>query len=291
MKQAFLIIAHKNLNQVQKLIDALDSDLFDIYIHIDKKCNENIELSAKKSKLFIYQEVSVVWGTYSIVRAELLLFKEAMKNNYSYYHLLSGEDYILTNTQNIYNFFENSKKEFILFTSKKMTEKDMERVLYKHLILGKVRNGKSKRYDSILFHLDDLYVSIQKLLRVTKKTYFKEYQRGSQWASLTNDFVKYIIENEKIIEKSFDNTLIPDEMFIQTLAINSKHFKNIYDYNNFNMPIQNYRYIDWNRGKPYVFKEEDYNELINCGYPFVRKVTLNNNLISMLDKHNKNDRW
>ena len=287
MKQAFLIIAHKNLGQLQKLINALDSDLFDIYIHIDKKCKENISLTASKSKIYIYQEISVIWGTYSIVKAELLLFKEAQKNNYSYYHLISGEDYILTNIQNIYDFFNNSKKEFVLFTSEYITKKDMERVSYKHLILGKVRNGMPKKVDSFLFHLDDLYVTLQKIFRIKKKLYFKKYQRGSQWVSLTNDFVKYIVKNERVIEDAFNKTLIPDEMFVQTLIVNSEYFDNLYDYKNFNMPIQNYRYIDWKRGKPYVFKEEDFNELINCGYPFARKITFSDGLINMLDKHNK----
>lgn len=35
------------------------------------------------------------------------------------------------------------------------------------------------------------------------------------------------------------------------------------------------RYIDWKRGKPYVFKKEDFNDLINSEALFTRKFDLN----------------
>lgn len=35
------------------------------------------------------------------------------------------------------------------------------------------------------------------------------------------------------------------------------------------------RYIDWNRGNPYVWKINDYKELINSEYLFARKFDYN----------------
>ena len=37
MRHAVLIIAHKNIDQVIRLIHSLQDESFDIYIHIDKK--------------------------------------------------------------------------------------------------------------------------------------------------------------------------------------------------------------------------------------------------------------
>lgn len=31
------------------------------------------------------------------------------------------------------------------------------------------------------------------------------------------------------------------------------------------------RYIDWNRGNPYVFRKDDYNELMSAKHMFARK--------------------
>ena len=35
------------------------------------------------------------------------------------------------------------------------------------------------------------------------------------------------------------------------------------------------RYIDWNRGNPYIWRNKDYDELINSEYLFARKFDYN----------------
>ena len=71
MRHAFLIIAHNNWNQLKKLIQLLDAENHDIYIHIDKKSkdfNKKEFLSiTRKSKLYIFQEYKVFWGGFSQV--------------------------------------------------------------------------------------------------------------------------------------------------------------------------------------------------------------------------------
>ena len=66
MKHAFLIIAHKNLNQVAQLIHFLDHENNEIFIHIDSKVSDYTAISNEgichNSKLHIYQHVSIVWG-------------------------------------------------------------------------------------------------------------------------------------------------------------------------------------------------------------------------------------
>ena len=60
MRHAFLIIAHNNWEQLKKMVQLLDAENHDIYIHIDKK---SIDFKAdkfleiiNKSRIFIYQE-------------------------------------------------------------------------------------------------------------------------------------------------------------------------------------------------------------------------------------------
>mgnify|MGYP003242190134 CR=1 FL=1 len=64
MRHAFLIIAHNNWWQLKQLIQLLDAENHDIYIHIDKK---SISFSEKgflnltfKSKVYFFQEYEVL---------------------------------------------------------------------------------------------------------------------------------------------------------------------------------------------------------------------------------------
>lgn len=92
---------------------------------------------------------------------------------------------------------------------------------------------------------------------------------GSNWCSLTHSFVEYIISKEKWIEKHFSYTFCADEIFIHTLAFNSLFRNKIFllkineKNNDFDpdMYKANMRLIDWNRGKPYTFQNEDFEQL------------------------------
>lgn len=59
----------------------------------------------------------------------------------------------------------------------------------------------------------------------------------------------------------FNHTFCPDEIFLQTVLWNSPYKNNIYDYEDEYHSCL--RYIDWKRGEPYIWKENDFDELIN----------------------------
>ena len=88
--QAVLILAHKNFDQLQKLIDRLN-DTFELYIHFDKK----MPLSDQQKSILAANGVhycsvyEVKWGSYRIVQATLALIKMALANpNLKYFHLI-----------------------------------------------------------------------------------------------------------------------------------------------------------------------------------------------------------
>lgn len=63
MKHAFLIIAHKNWNQLILLLRQIDALNHDIFIHVDKKAKgvpvKRIKEAVRYSKICIYSEYSV----------------------------------------------------------------------------------------------------------------------------------------------------------------------------------------------------------------------------------------
>ena len=293
-KHAYMIIAHTDLEMLGRLIHALDYPLNDLYIHIDKKVY-NPELLEKfvtvHSNLSIISSVDIRWGTYSVVECELLLLKTAIQKNYSYFHLLSGMDYPLKSCEEIYTFFEKSGKEFIHFSEERISNENMERILFRHVNLGRFKTSKYKIVNKYYFVSDTLCCKLQRILRLQKPLLFKEYQKGSQWFSITKGLAEYIINNFEIVKNAFENTYIPDELFLQTLVINSNWKEHLYDKSRDNSNNQNMRYIDWTRGNPYVFKKEDFNELVESDCMFARKFSteIDSAILDMLDFKNKGE--
>ena len=113
-------------------------------------------------------------------------------------------------------------------------------------------------------------LKIQKMFLIKRNKNYNFY-KGSNWFSITNEFAKYVIDNEKEIEERYKYTFCADEIFLQSLIMNSKFKDNIYKFLNEKNTEAAMRYIDWERGAPYTFKEEDYNLLINSEMLFARK--------------------
>lgn len=118
MRHAFLIIAHNNWWQLKQLIQLLDAENHDIYVHIDKKSKSFSEKDfsnlTSEAKVYFFQEYEVFWGGFSQVQVELFLFEKAYQQKYDYYHLISGADLPLKSNLEIDAFFEkNQGKEFM----------------------------------------------------------------------------------------------------------------------------------------------------------------------------------
>ena len=67
-----------------------------------------------------------------------------------------------------------------------------------------------------------------------------------------------------------------DEVFIQTMLWNSPYRETIYNYESADEYLMCMREIDWNRGGPYIWKNEDYCYLMNSKKLFARKFSESN---------------
>lgn len=272
MKHAFLIIAHNNWWQLKKLIECLDSDTHDIFVHIDKK-SEDFDSKyflgiVTKSNLKFYQEYEVYWGGFSQVQVELFLLTKAFSKHYDYYHIMSGADLPLKSNHKIDNFFEEHRgKEFILYDDKALKENPeiSRRAKYYHFLQNYRRKYKQK-WKNIFFTLCERgLLAIQIVLqinRVRKLDWTIKY--GSNWVSITDDLVDVLLKNKEKITYTFSCTNCADELFIQTVAYNCGFKERIYQ-PELNQAA-NLRYIDWDRGKngnPYTFRSDDKDRLIS----------------------------
>ena len=136
MKHAYLILAHNEFVILERLIQSIDDERNDIYIHFDGKLENYPVFQPLHAGLFILTErIDVRWGDISVVDAEFALFDEAYRRGeYSYYHLLSGVDMPLKSQDYIHRFFvENKGKEFIGYYQGDMTTEIDRKVRRWHL--------------------------------------------------------------------------------------------------------------------------------------------------------------
>lgn len=272
MKIAYLILCHKNPNQVQILIDKLNSRNTDFYIHIDKKSKE-FDLN-KKNNIFILppeRRIDVRWATSSMVSATMELIHFMLEHNkvYDYIFLISGQDFpIKTNeeiekylTDNLgFNFIEVLPHTHKLYKRyKKRNELYYPRWMQKSSVCAKV--------------LKKLYILLSggymHTFVIFKRTNIENitFEFGSQWWCLTYEcllwIANYIDNNQKIL-KFFENSLTPDECIFQTAFMQSPYKENIHN---------NITYLEWaeNKNNPRVFTAEDYCLLKSSDCLFARK--------------------
>lgn len=230
MKFAYLIIVHTRFDQVAKLLELLDDEKNDLYVHIDEKVANSFDIfqrtlkpSVQKSKIYLVNPHNVTWGGKSQIEAELELLKAAIKGNYDYYHLISGMDLPIKTQKEIHEFFENNKgKEFIHFST---NEDARKRCQYYWLYQEKLGNvAKAGILKKTCNKLRLLSIFVQKLMgidRVKKYGIYENVAIGSNWFSITDSLARYVVSKEQDILKCYKDTYCCDEVFLQTLVYNS----------------------------------------------------------------------
>ena len=283
MRHAILITTHDNVEISKNLLSLYDDKNIDFYFLIDKKAKsyneEVLKDICKKSNVYFVPKINIYWGSFSQIQAEYILLENAVKKSYDYYHLISGCDIPLYTKNEFFDFFEQNKgKEFVEYSPKEIAEKNkvQDRVKYYYAFMESVREKSAIKRKPKTF-LREFFLKLQKLLKIDR-TKGKEFQYGSNWFDITDDFAKYVLKNKPWVIKNFKKTCCADELFLQTLLFNSPFYSNnYYCLNEKNRILQRNRYTDWTRGQPYTFKKEDYNEIINIKESlFIRKFNYKN---------------
>ena len=279
IKQAILIQCHDNPDQINKLIDFMPFELFDFYIHIDKKSHIEKFIIEQENVFLCEDRVDVKWGRFSQVEATLSLFELLEEKYYSYVHLISGADFIIKSPENLYSFFQD--KELLFIQCMKLPEESTW------------RRGGWDRY-SVWYPQWLISRPSQKFLRVMRLVYrefifyTKIFQRrnkpvdifygGSQWFSLPGKVVtwitSYLKEHPEYI-KFFKNAIVSDEVFFSTLVMNSPYKS---------MVSQDHlRFMRWEgqtSGGPKVLGIDDIDDMISSDKVFARKF----NDLSVIDE-------
>ncbi|MCH5315866.1 MAG: glycosyl transferase [Eubacterium sp.] len=288
-KHAYMIIAHNQFELLKILIKMLDDARNDIFIHIDAKVNDfdftEFQNLTHHSKLVFTDRISITWGDFSQVKAEMILLKSAIENEsaqapYSYFHLLSGVDLPIKTNDEIHNFFSvNNGKEFIHFSKNELSPEFENRIKYYHFF--------RKKRNLFFKILAQIILKFQKLIGINRlKDNALIVQKGANWFSITNAFAKYVISKCDEIDKIFNYSYCCDEVFLQTIFVNSPFKDNLFMPNCDNNHFACARLIDWKRGNPYVWQKDDYDLIKSSPCMFARKfdMSVDTEIIDMLTK-------
>lgn len=265
MKHAYLIIAHHEFEVLGRLIQALDDERNDIFIHFDKKLKSYPVFETLRAGLHVLKErVDIRWGHISLVKAEYLLFETAYRRaEYSYYHLLSGVHFPLKSQNYIYNFFEGLKdREVFAYVPNCDYQTDQKMRRYNFFMKNFMhKNRLVRQLDQFLWKA---CIRIQKELRISRNEN-RSYKIASEWVSVTSNCVAYLLQIKKDVLKRYRFTLASDEFFIPS-ELGESHLKeNIYYYDKLLK-------CDFaGASSPRVYHLEDYEELLDSDYLFARK--------------------
>ncbi len=225
-RHAFLIIAHNEFEILRLLVSRLDDSRNDIFIHFDKKVAVLPEINVKEAGLTILEDrKDVRWGGFSMVEAEYALFETAAANGpYQYYHLLSGVDLPLKNQDYIHDFFnKNEGKEFIGYTWTEMTAEFVRKMRRWHLF---PEDFKSRNI--LIKAIRAGFIRFQEAFGIYRNKGV-DFKKGSQWVSITDGMVHFLLDHREWVRKTFRNTFSPDELVVQTLCWMSPFRDNIYN--------------------------------------------------------------
>lgn len=287
MRHAYLILCHSEFDLLRTLVSALDDNRNDIFIHVDKKVKILPEVYTSFSKVyFVENRIDVRWGDVSVVEAEYELFELAQKTgHYTYFHLMSGVDLPLKSQDDIHDFFSvNSGLEFIGFNQDDYSLSLDRKVNRFHLF------AKDFRYDHSIIGfvkkaLRAFCLRFQLLFNIRRNVQI-EFKKGTQWVSVTGEFVEMILSHKQDVFRIYQNTFCADEIFVQTLCWNSDFRSSVYDMNNESIGAQ--RKIGWENNVISDWEVKDFDVLVKSNLLFARKFSTQDlAIVDMIVSHIK----
>jgi len=224
MNVAYLVLAHNNPGVLERAVAALSSDNCDFFIHIDRKSDlqqfsairgENVHFSEDRLPLY--------WGEFSLVRATLLLLRDALASRRTpdYCVLMSGTDFPLRSGRYVQKFLAanesdvNNGLEFINVVKVPAPGKPLSRI-------NTLRFPRSQP----VRHLAGRAWAKLGLPERDYRNYLGDLEpySGSQWWALSREACEYILEfierNPRFV-KFFENIFAADESFFHTILANS----------------------------------------------------------------------
>lgn len=288
MKKAYIILAHKNIEQLLRLVKRLDDHFSLFYIHIDKKLNFlDLELLTRlPGRVQIMDRMVTRWAGFSLVEATLKAMRAAKDSQINFHTitLLSGQDYPIKSNDYINKFFQHSE----------------QRIFMEHFKIPNYEKwqprGGMYRLDKYFFGLKphQLFSSravnlVSRYVPFLRRNQPKNLQpyAGSQWWTIDSyalDYILHFVDQNPGYSKYHRSTFAPDEVFFQTILLNATDERITKSIVN-----DNKRFARWqteNISHPEFLNAGAFDNIINSPALFARKFDLEQNpeIFELIDK-------
>lgn len=289
MKHAILIMAHKNFTQLRHLVEYFSRDCY-VFIHIDKKGeitpSQANELMGMANVTNVYRKYAVHWGGFSILKCEMFLLKQALKEcDADYIHLISGQDYPIKPLGCFLRHFEqNAGKDFIRYNI--IPNAGWDKYTYSRFQYYYPYDFLSDRGEKARKTVSRI-LSIEKKLGVKRRIpdHFPYLYGSTQWFSLTRSSVEKILDYTRNHPKFYRRsrfTFASEEYYMATILCNISSKENII--------ARDLRFIRWkneNDSYPAILTNEHFRILANSEDFFARKLEYPQSLslIENIDKY------
>ncbi len=212
MKTAYLILVHRYPQQFMRLFRAIYHPNNYYFIHVDKRAGglhtEIQDFLASFSNAHLLESQNVVWGGYSMVDVALRGIKELLKISaeWDFFINLSGQDYPLRSQVFIQDFLsQNEGTDFIQILDQ-----------------AKERPDTMNRVENYFIETDNGFSGTP-----YKRLYLPDVTPyiGGQWMILSRECCEFICCSGEVkkLKSFYQNTLIPDEGFFQTVIMNTSY--------------------------------------------------------------------
>jgi hypothetical protein len=272
----YLILVHRYPDQFKRLFKAIYDEKNHYVVHVDKNSGASLEDDVREFLLpypnaDMIRSEKAIWGGYSLVDAELRGMERLLEMGpWSHFINLSGQDFPLKPQRQILAFLNaNLYREFI-----------------------KVQHQDEHRPDT-MHRVSEYVVELADSIRRTG--YSRPFLEnaipyiGNQWMIVTRAFCEFVCHDPSIdrYKKFYQNTLIADEGFFQTVMMNCAVESEIVS--------DDLRMIDWIADgdiklRPGTYQHADAVELKASANLFARKFdqTVDGEILSVLERHLSN---
>lgn len=264
MRIAHLIIAYKEPGQVERLVSRLRHEACDIFIHLDKKTDQQAfaYLQQHYQVRFIADRQLIRWAGYSFTKAILTGMRQVLQaGSYDFINLLSGQDYPLKPAQRLVDFLHHHPNTtFLSYEAQGSAwwQQNLDRV---------------EQYHSTDFGFKGQYLLqgwVNRLLprRSFPLSYTLYGGNCAMYWTMSRACARYVVntmDRYPELERFARYTWAPDEFLISTILLNSPYRDHVINHN--------LRHIDWSAGgpNPKVLTLQDLGQLQSSPAFFARK--------------------
>jgi hypothetical protein len=275
---AYIVSAYKLPDQLVRLVRKLDCESAHFFIHVDRKTHDSVyrrmEAALRSSNVHFLSRHRSYYGGFGHVAATVKGMRELFRQRvpFDYTILLTGQDYPIKPARQIDEFFRQhdgqSFIEYFPLPHEEWERGGLDRLSYWH------------------FRFSRSYFRIPRRSRGFERRFPSlRLFGGSAYWCLSRECTEYVyrfLQQQSSYERFFKYVNVPEEMFFQTIILNSPLKEQVVN--------DDLRFVEWRNpeiaGGPAILGKDDFSDIVESSKLFARKfdITLDARILDMVDE-------